>query len=147
MKRVVAATGRRTSVLLVDDSADFRKVARIGLELAGDFTVVAEAEDGVAAIRAARVHAPDLVLMDMNMPRLDGVEALLELRRAHVVCPVVMLTAVETGSRLDAALDAGALGVIRKGSSMASVIGQLRGLLDPAGTHQIVVENLIRSGG
>lgn len=119
----------RTSVVLVDDEPDFVWLTRRFLERDGDFAVVAEAGDGVSGVDAVRTHAPHVVLLDIEMPHMDGIAALAAIRRDSPTTRVVMLTALSSASRLDAALAGGAAGIIRKGSSLANMVVQLRNLL------------------
>ncbi len=97
-----------TRVLVVDDDGDIRAVVRIVLELEG--MEVVEASDGVAGLEAVRAERPDAVLLDVNMPRMDGLEMLSRLRAdaslAHV--PVLMLTARAHADDAVEALRAGA---------------------------------------
>ena len=86
-------------VLLVDDHRLFREGLR-HLLLEGGFEVVGEAADGAEGLALAASAAPDLVLMDLNMPRLNGMEATRLLKVAHPDLPVVILTASETDEDL-----------------------------------------------
>ena len=81
-------------VLVVDDSQAQRTRVRSALERAG-LTVVGEAEDGAQALDQAAVHHPDVVLMDLCMPRMDGVQATRILRRQQPGTPVVLWTGVD----------------------------------------------------
>jgi DNA-binding NarL/FixJ family response regulator len=131
-----------SSVVLVDDDADFRRVIRECLELTGEFSVVGEAADGAAGVEVAAVLQPDLVLLDMEMPRLDGLVALPRLLRRSPWSTVVMLTAMSPSAQLDAALLGGAAGIIRKGSSVTNMVTQLRGLVGLVHTHAIEIEGV-----
>jgi len=97
-------------VLVVDDHS----VVRRGLiELFGtavDIDVVGDAADGAAAIEAAERLRPDLVLMDLSMPGIDGVEATRRIRAAHPEVAVVILTSFSEQPRILGAIDAGAVG-------------------------------------
>jgi DNA-binding NarL/FixJ family response regulator len=103
--------GRRT--LVVDDHPLTRQ-ALVGLLEQHDFPVVGEAGDGEEAIGCARRLQPDLVLLDLSMPGLDGIEALPRLRAAAPDCEVVVLTASGTEENLLAAIRAGAAGYLLK---------------------------------
>ena len=103
-------------VLVVDDTEDIRTMMRIALQRAG-FDVCAEAEDGEDAIVAAGEHRPDLVLLDLHMPGLGGIEALPRLLNASPRSRVVVFSAMAATRMLEAALDAGASGYIVKGVS------------------------------
>jgi two-component system, NarL family, nitrate/nitrite response regulator NarL len=131
-----------TSVVLVDDDADFRWVIRRQLERTGEFSVVGEAADGAAGVEVAAVLRPDLVLLDLEMPYMDGLEALPLVYHRSPWSTVVMLTAMSSGVQLDAALRGGAAGIIRKGSSLANMVAQLRGLVGLAHLHEIQIEGV-----
>jgi DNA-binding NarL/FixJ family response regulator len=101
-------------VLLAEDHS----LVRAGLEdLLGnvaDFDVVAAAADGAEAVTLAAKHAPDVVLMDLLMPELDGIEATRRIVRAHPAARVVVLTSFSDRERILEALDAGAIGFLLK---------------------------------
>jgi len=98
--------------------ADDHPVVRDGLRgmFAGDprFDVVGEASDGVHAVDLARALQPDVVLMDLRMPRLDGVHAIRRLREIGVETHVLVLTTFDTDSEVLAAIEAGAAGYLLK---------------------------------
>ena len=103
--------GRRT--LVVDDHP-LTRAALVGLLERHDFAVVGEAGDGEEAIGRARELQPDLVLLDLSMPGLGGLEALPRLRAAAPRCEVVVLTASGTEENLLAAIRGGAAGYLLK---------------------------------
>ena len=103
--------GRRT--LVVDDHP-LTRAALVGLLEQHDFSVVAEAGDGEEAIDRARELQPDIVLLDLSMPGLSGLEALPRVRAAAPDCEVVVLTASGTEENLLAAIRAGAAGYLLK---------------------------------
>jgi DNA-binding NarL/FixJ family response regulator len=100
-------------VCLVDDHPTFRAGLRALLESA-DVEVVGEAAGGAGAVECAKANHPDVVLMDLAMPDVDGVEATRRLRRELPDIPVVVLTAVSDRPRIMDALDAGAVGYLLK---------------------------------
>lgn len=111
-------------VLLVDDHPMFREGLRFTLDQADGIEVVAEAVDGVQAITAAAEHRPDVVVMDLAMPRLDGLSATERLSRSGL--HVLVLTFDEEDATVLAALRAGALGYLRKGADPAQVVAAVR---------------------
>ena len=109
------------SVILVDDHTMLRQGLRRALESEG-IKVVAEAADGAEAIRLALEHKPDVVLMDVSMPGMDGVEAARRLVEADGRQRVVMLTMHIDRDVIDRAIRAGAVGYLTKDSSISEVI-------------------------
>ena len=115
-------------ILLVDDHLLFRKgVARL-LDAQPDFDVVGEAADGLEAIEQARSLHPDLVLMDIRMPRCDGLEATRRIKTQMAGVRVVMLTVSEDEQDLTDAVRAGADGYLLKDVLPEALFQQLRGL-------------------
>jgi two-component system, NarL family, response regulator DegU len=109
------------SVILVDDHTMLRQGIRRALESEG-IKVVGEASDGAAAIKLALEHKPDVVLMDVSMPGMDGVEAARRLVEADGRQRVVMLTMHIDRDVIDRAIRAGAVGYLTKDSSISEVI-------------------------
>src|SRR5687768_1890635 len=111
--------------LLADDVFDLRFMVRLALERSGKFEVVAEAENGQEAIDLTRAHKPDLVLLDISMPVLDGLEALPQVLEACSECKVVMLSGFEASRLGSTALELGASGYLEKGVSPSELIKEL----------------------
>jgi NarL family two-component system response regulator LiaR len=138
-------------VLIADDHAVVRRGLRTYLELQDDVEVVAEAGDGEAAVREAARHEPDVVLLDLAMPQLDGVGALRRLRERVPEARVVVLTSFGEDDRLFAALRAGAAGFLLKDTEPPDIVRAIRSAhaghspLSPA-TAARVVEELTRGG-
>ena len=111
-------------VLLVDDHAEFRAFAR-GLIISAGFAVIAEAADGSAALRAAEVHQPAIVVLDIRLPDMSSLEVARRLR-AGTDAPVVIL--ISSGDRRDyerVAHEAGARGFIAKADFSAKTLRAL----------------------
>jgi DNA-binding NarL/FixJ family response regulator len=116
-------------VVLVDDSEDLRLLVRLALEREADFTIVAEAGDGEAGVAAVAAQKPHLVLLDIAMPVMDGLQALTLIREESPGSIVVMLSAFTVSSgALDRAMALGAHGYIEKGG-VEAMIAQLREVL------------------
>lgn len=109
-------------VLLVDDHEVVRQGLRLLLETSDEIEVVGEASDGVEALRAVADDQPDVVLMDIRMPRLDGIEATERLRVDHPEVAVVILTTYNEDALLLRGLRAGARGYLLKGAGQDEVV-------------------------
>jgi len=101
-------------VLLVDDHAVVRAGLRLFLADQADLEVVGEADDGASAVARAQELVPDVVLMDLRMPRLDGIEATRQIRAALPQTAVVVLTTYTDTANIGKAIAAGAIGYIPK---------------------------------
>jgi two-component system nitrate/nitrite response regulator NarL len=119
---------RPDRVLVVDDHPITRGALAALLEQHG-FAVVGEAADGGEAIELSRRLAPDLVLLDLSMPGLDGLQALPRLRDAAPGCEVVVLTASGTEENLLAAIAGGAAGYLLKSEPPERIVEFLRGVV------------------
>jgi DNA-binding NarL/FixJ family response regulator len=127
-------------VLIADDQPLMRTGFRTVLEATGSITVVAEADDGEAAVAAAQAHRPDVVLMDVQMPGMDGIEATRRLR-AH---KVLVLTTFGLDEYIVDALRAGASGFLTKDVPRQELVAAVRAVaagdavLSPAVTRQLL---------
>ncbi|HEX8103585.1 MAG TPA: response regulator transcription factor [Solirubrobacteraceae bacterium] len=137
-------------VLLADDQALLRGGLRAMLEGEDDIEVVAEAEDGAEAVEAALRTHPDVVLMDVRMPKLDGIEATRRLLAAGSRARVLVITTFDLDEYVFRALRAGASGFLLKATSPDRLAGAVRtvaageSLLDPAVTQRLVEHFLAR---
>jgi NarL family two-component system response regulator LiaR len=113
-------------VLIADDHAVVRQGLRTFLDLQPDVEVAGEAADGEEAVEAARRLSPDVVLLDLAMPRLDGVAALPRLREAAPAARVIVLTSFGEDDRVFAALRAGAAGFLLKDVEPAELVRGIR---------------------
>lgn len=118
--------GEELTVLLVDDHALVRQGVRAFLETEPDIVVVAEAASGEEAVRLAAEHAPDVALMDLVMPGLDGVEATRRLTRASPRTRVIMLTSYHEDEHIVPALRAGALSYLLKDVGPEDLVAAVR---------------------
>lgn len=113
-------------LLLVDDQASVRKGLRMRLALEPDLVVVGEAGDGVEALRGVFQLEPDVVVMDIAMPRMDGLAAAEALRTIAPACPVVMLTLHDNVATRERARQAGVAAFVGKQSDDAVLLAAIR---------------------
>jgi len=140
---------RALRVVIVDDQSLVRAGFRMILESEDGIEVVAEASDGEEAVRAARRARPDVVLMDIRMPVLDGLEATRRILGDGADCRVIMLTTFDLDEYVYAALRAGASGFLLKDVSPEQLIASVRmvatgdALLAPSITRRLI-ERFVR---
>jgi len=133
-----------TRLMIVDDHEVVRMGLRAALDIEDDFTVVAEAASGVEAIERARAFRPDIILMDVRMEGMDGIEACREIRSELPDIHVLMLTSFAEEETVVAALLAGASGYVLKNVARARLLEALRAvargesLLDAAVTRNVL---------
>ena len=120
---------KRWSVLLVDDSEDLRMLLRLKLESWDKYDVVAEAADGETAVALAAKHQPDLVMLDLAMPTMDGLQAL-PLIREVAQTRVIVLSGFDQGMMAGKAAEAGADGYLEKGVPMEDLARTIDDVLD-----------------
>ena len=119
----------RKSVLLVDDHALFRMGVANIINQEKDLKVVAEAGDGAQAISAYEQHRPDVTLLDLRMPVLEGVEAVRQIRVLDPAALVIVLTTYDTDDEISRALKAGAKAYVLKDISADDLVGCIRTVL------------------
>ena len=140
----------RIRVLIVDDHAMVRRGMRDFLDLHDDLEVVGEAPDGLAALEATAALRPDVVVMDLVMPGLDGIATTAELKARHPTVEVVVITSFIEEDRIAAAIEAGASGFLLKDAEADDLAAAIRSAyrgevyLDPAVAG--IVARRMRSG-
>jgi len=117
---------KKIRLMLVDDQSLFREALRTLLALQDDFEIVAEAENGERAIALSRVHRPDVVLMDLRMPVMGGVESTRRILASLPATRVVVLTTFEEDEEIFDAMRAGALGYLLKACSADKLCESVR---------------------
>jgi DNA-binding NarL/FixJ family response regulator len=133
-----------TRVLIVDDEALVRAGLKLILESGEDLEVVGEAEDGADAAEAVRRHRPDVVLMDIRMPRQDGLATTTELQRLPQPPKVIVLTTFDLDDYVFRALQAGASGFLLKDTPPRELVHAVRvvaegeAMLSPAVTRRLI---------
>ncbi len=137
---------KKIRLLIVDDQRLMRDGLRILLELEDDLEVVGEAGDGEAALSAYRQLRPDVALMDIRMPGMDGVEATRGLRQEHPEAKVIILTTFDDNEYVFEGLRAGALGYLLKdvsGPELAEAIRTVAGggsMIEPSVARKVIAE-------
>ena len=101
-------------MLVVDDQLPFRAVARTVVRIAQGYEVIGEAESGEQAVEMVGELSPDLVLMDINMPGINGIEAARQIKQIHPDTNVILLSTYKVTDLPVDALDCGAIGYIHK---------------------------------
>ena len=131
-------------IVLVDDQTLVRQGIRSLLELAGDIAIVAEAGDGDEGIAAIRRERPDVVLLDLRMPKKGGVEVLRVLRATNALPPTIVLTTFDDDEALLDAVRAGAKGYLLKDVSLERLTDAIRAVaagdsvIQPAITERVL---------
>jgi DNA-binding NarL/FixJ family response regulator len=131
-------------VVLVDDQTLVRRGVRALLELAGDIAIVGEAEDGVEGAVIIRRERPDVVLLDVRMPKAGGLDLLRELRQSGELPPTILLTTFDDDEALLEGVKAGARGYLLKDVSLEQLTGAIRAvaagetLIRPAVTERVL---------
>ncbi len=115
-----------TTVLLVDDHKLVRQGVRAFLEAHAEFLVVGEAESGAEAVKLAEEHIPDVVLMDLIMPEMDGVEATRQVKNISPRSQIVVLTSYHEDEHIFPALEAGATSYLLKDIDMEELAEAIR---------------------
>ncbi|WP_412539071.1 response regulator transcription factor [Longispora sp. K20-0274] len=124
------AAGTELRVVIADDQRVIRDGLELLLGLVDGVTVVGTAADGLEAVAAVAEHAPDVVLMDLRMPRCDGVEATRRVRAEYPGTQVVVLTTYADDADILAALRAGARGYLTKDAGVEEISRALRRVAD-----------------
>ncbi len=138
--------GHPIRVLIVDDHAVFRHGLQLALDQVADIVVVGDRDDGASAIDACATLAPDVVLMDVRMPGMTGIEATRVIAERHAGTKVVMLTGSQSEEDLFSAIRAGASGYLLKEASTEDVAATVRAVANgyafvaPAMTANLLAE-------
>lgn len=125
-------------VLLVEDHTMTRMGLQLVLEKVEDINVIGEADDGEKAVEMAKELTPDVILMDIGLPGIDGIEATQKIKDLKIPSNILVFTSRDNEQDIFAALGAGATGYIMKGASPEQIVSSIRAInegtawLDPA---------------
>ena len=132
-------------ILLADDHPIVREGLRAVLETQGDFAVVAEAASGDEALRLTLALQPDILLLDLEMPVMDGVEATRRLRQQRPASRIIVFTAFDNDERIIHAVQAGANGYLLKGAPREEIFKAIRITMEGGSLLQpVVASKLLR---
>ncbi len=120
----------RIRVLLADDTTEYRQLLRLILEQDGRFEVVAEAVNGAEAVRFCSAESPDVVVLDLAMPVLDGLQAIPQIRACSPRSAIVVLSGFARGQLDQQALAAGASRYVDKGEVFSQIVSTLLEVTD-----------------
>ncbi len=133
-------------VVIVEDQTLVRQGIRSLLTLAGDIEVVGEAADGEEAVHLIPKLRPDVVLLDLRMPKLSGVEVLRQLRASEMLPPTLVLTTFDDDALLFEAVHNGALGYLLKDVSLERLTDSIRRVADGKSDLQpVITERILQS--
>ena len=119
-----------SSIAIAEDHTILREGLKALLSSQADLNVVCEAEDGLAAIRCVQEHTPDLILLDLSMPRMTGLDAIKEIKRVNADTKIIVLTVHSTEEYILATLQAGADGYVLKDAHSAELVSAIRHVLE-----------------
>jgi len=115
---------KKPSVLVVDDDSMMREMLKL-IVRSDDYPVIGDASNGQDAVALCAMHKPGLVLLDINMPKMDGLQALEEIRRVSPTTTVIMISADATMDKVREAIGKGASGFVVKPLNQASVLDRI----------------------
>jgi DNA-binding NarL/FixJ family response regulator len=135
------------TVILADDHAILRDGLRYLLQAAGDIEIISMAANGQEAVDQARLHCPDVIVMDISMPVMSGIEATKHICKICEHTKVAILSMHHTAEYIQRALEAGAVGYLLKDSAGAELVAAIRALNDGKRYISKSVAKHFRDGG
>ena len=135
------------NVLLIEDHQMVRMGLELVLEKANDIELVDEADNGVDGVKSAFKNSPDVILMDIGLPQMDGIEATRKIKESHIDSKILIFTSRDSEDDVFKALEAGADGYIMKGANQEMIIQAIKAVnegaawLDP-GIARLVLSNV-----
>src|SRR4051794_22636369 len=122
------------TIVVVDDAPDVRALVRTRLRLSGEFNVVGEGSDGAAAVALATEHRPEVMLLDVSMPGMDGLEALPKVLDASPATKVVLYSGFEEHGLVEEARRLGATAFVEKSERIESLVERLQLVIGASGS-------------
>lgn len=116
-------------VLVVEDHRDWRKLVRLLFQIRPEWQVICEVSDGSEAVRKAEELKPDIVLLDINLPKLDGIEAARRIRQLSPNSKIVFLSMEHSAAIVQMALGTGALGYVCKADTQSDLLPAVEAVL------------------
>src|SRR6266404_2151970 len=146
-KSISIASQTKIRILIADDHPVVRQGIIANLKPQRDMTIVGEAADGVEALALIKEHLPDIVLLDLRMPRIDGLDVVAEVKASRLPINVIIMTTFETEADVCRSMKAGARGYLLKDSSQEEILDAIRqvnsgGTYLPARIVQKIAEGL-----
>ena len=126
LKSTALAGQARIRILIADDHPVVRLGIKLSLKAQRDMTIVGEACDGVEALTLIKEQLPDVVLLDLRMPRMDGLDVIAEVNASRLPIKVIIMTTFETEADVCRSLKAGARGYLPKDSSLEEILDAIR---------------------
>jgi len=126
----IKAMNEKKKIVIADDHTIFREGLRMLLSSNPEFDVLGEASDGYQAIHYVNKFKPDIILVDLSMPKLTGIEAIIEIKKENPETKILVLTMHNTDEHITAALKAGANGFILKDSSYSELQTAINNILN-----------------
>ncbi len=140
---------KKTRIIIADDHNVVRSGLRLLLQSSPDFTVVAEAEDGEEAVALVDRHKPDVVIMDISMPKLNGIEATSIMKQSNPDLKIIILTVHEDEEYVYQMLRAGASGYVLKSAGKKEIFAAIESALSgerffSPGISKLIIEGFIK---
>ena len=137
------------NIVLAEDHTILREGLKSLLSSQPDLKVVGEAKDGLEAIRCVRDHSPDMILLDLSMPRMTGLDAIKEIKRVNADTKIIVLTVHSTEEYILATLQAGADGYVLKDAHSTELMTAIRQVLDgrsylSPGISETIIDRLLQ---
>ncbi len=117
---------KKLNLIIADDHPIFLKGLREGLEMEDDFNVIAQANNGLEALHAVQTHRPDVVVLDIDMPRMNGLEAAEKMLEQNPKLPIILLTMHKEKAPLLKALELGICGYVLKENAVTDIMHAIR---------------------